>query len=313
MNIDSKILVLGSTGMVGSAIVRKLQNDGYNNLLTPSHDKLDLTHSSSVRYYFEDNRPEYVFVASALVGGIKANYDFAVEFYHVNSLITLNVLKYSKIYDVEKLIYLGSSCIMPKECEQPIKEEYMLGGYLEPTNEMYALSKIGGIKLCQAYNREYNTNFISLNPCNLYGINDSFDVYKSHFIPAIMKRMHESKINNEPTMEVWGDGSPLREFMFVDDLADACVMLMYEYNSTDLINVGTGIEHSISDTVQILKEIIGYEGEIIFNTSKPNGTMRKVLDVSKINELGWQSITELKDGLKFMYNWYVESLMESGV
>ena len=313
MNIDSKILVLGSTGMVGSAIVRKLQNDGYNNLLTPNEYKLDLTYPSSVKYYFKDNTPEYVFVASGLVGGIHANNEYPVEFFHANMMMAINILHYSMINNVTKLIYLGSSCIYPKQCEQPMVEDYLLNGHLESTNEMYALAKISGLKLCQSYNREYNTNFIGAIPCSQYGINDNLDLEKCHFIPAIMQRLHWAKANNLPTVEIWGTGEPLREFMYVDDLADSCIFLMQNYNISDIINIGVGNDYKISDISNMIKNIVGYEGELVYNTSKPDGTYQKLLNTTKLSNLGWKYKIKLIDGLKLMYDWYTQSLMESGV
>jgi len=308
MEKNSKIYVAGN-GMVGSAIVRKLQNNGYENILTRTHKELDLTDQVDVKYFFKDNKPDYVILAAAKVGGIFANDTYPVDFFEVNMKIAMNIIQWSHVFCVKKIMVLGSSCIYPKFCNQPIKEEYLNDGLLEPTNEAYAIAKIAAIKLCQYYNKQYGSNFISVMPCSLYGgINESFDLNNSHLIPAIMRKMHEAKTNNLPTVEVWGSGKPRREFVHVDDFADAAVFFMNNYNSSELINVGIGRDLTINMIVNLIKYIVGYKGEIVYNLNKPDGVMQKLLDCSKMNDLGWQPQIEFTEGLKMMYKWAVNEV-----
>jgi len=308
MQKDSKIYIAGHAGLVGSAILRNLQNNGFDNLIYQSSKELDLTDYNQTLEYFQKEKPEYVFLSAAKVGGILANRDYPADFIYQNLRIQLNVIESSRQVGVKKLLFLGSSCIYPKLAPQPIKEEYLLDGKLEETNEPYAVAKIAGIKLCQAYNRQYGTKFISAMPTNLYGINDNFDLNTSHVLPAIIRKMHDAKINNLDIVTLWGTGNPRREFLFVDDLAEALVFLMHQYEGNDWINVGTGEDISIKELAQNIKEIVGYQGQIIWDTTKPDGTPRKLLDVSKINQLGWKAKTSLKDGIEQTYNWYLEDL-----
>ena len=305
MKKESRIYVAGHSGMVGSAIVKKLQSEGYTNIITRSHEYLDLTIPYEVKYFIKDNKPEYVFQCAAKVGGICANSTYPVDFLYENMMINMNVIKYAYENDVAKLMVLGSSCIYPKECEQPIKEEYLLSKALESTNEGYALAKISGIKLCQAYNKQYGTNYISVMPCSLLGEGDNFHPQNSHLIPAIMLKCHNAKINGDKEVEIWGSGKPLREFMYTEDVADGLLFLMNSYDKSEVINLGTGIEHSISEIAEIIKEVIGFKGEFRYNTDKPDGTMRKVLDCSKMKKLGWKPKIELKEGIKMLYDWYL--------
>lgn len=308
MQKDSKIYIAGHTGLVGSAIRRNLQNNGFDNLIYQSSKELDLTDYNQTLEYFQKEKPEYVFLSAAKVGGILANRDYPADFIYQNLRIQLNVIESSRQVGVKKLLFLGSSCIYPKLAPQPIKEEYLLDGKLEETNEPYAIAKIAGIKLCQSYNRQYGTKFISAMPTNLYGINDNFDLNTSHVLPAIIRKMHDAKINNLETVTLWGTGTPRREFLFVDDLAEALVFLINQYEGNDWINVGTGEDISIKELAQTVQEIVGYQGQIIWDTTKPDGTPRKLLDVSKINQLGWKYKTSLKDGIEQTYNWYLEDL-----
>jgi GDP-L-fucose synthase len=312
MNKDSKIYVAGHTGLVGSSILRELKNNNYTNIIIKTHSELDLSNQQQTKQFFQEYKPEYVFVCAAKVGGIKANNDYPADFIMENIQIANNIIKSSYENNIKKLLYLGSSCIYPKFAQQPIKEEYLLAGGLEPTNEAYSIAKIAGIKMCQAFNKQHGTNYISVMPCSLFGVGDTFDSHNSHLIPAIMSRMHNAKINNIKEIEIWGTGKPLREFMYVDDLADACLFLMKNYNDSELINVGIGKDNSISEIAYIIKDIVGYEGNLYFDDSKPDGTFRKVLDVTKINNLGWEHITDFKDGLKLMYEWYIQNKLEGG-
>lgn len=308
MNKDSRIYVTGANGLVGSAILRKLQSDGYTNIITRTHKELDLTIQNDVKKFFNEEKPEYVFLCAARVGGIKSNSDFPVEFIMENLQIQTNVFKYSYENNVKKLLFLGSSCIYPRNCQQPIKEEYLLTGELEKTNEPYAIAKIAGIKMCQTYNKQYNTNYISVMPTNLFGIGDNFDLNNSHVLPALLRKIHEAKINNQPFVEIWGTGEPKREFLFSCDLADACLFLMQNYNDSEIVNIGTNKDVSIKELVEIIKEIVGYKGELKFDSSKPDGTYRKLLDVSKINNLGWKYKTELYEGIQTTYQWYLNNI-----
>lgn len=307
MEKDSKIYVAGHKGLVGSAIVRNLEQKGYTNIIKRTHNELDLTDQASVRKFFEEERPEYVVLAAAHVGGINANNNHPAEFIYINLEIQNNVIKAAHDYKVKKLLFLGSSCIYPKMCPQPIKEEYLLSGYLEPTNEGYALAKIAGLKMCQFFKRQYGDNFISCMPTNLYGINDNFDLNTSHVMPALIRKFHEAKINNAPFVEIWGSGKPLREFLHVDDMADACVFLMENYDGEEHVNVGTGREVTIKELAYMIKDVVGYKGELRFNSDMPDGTPRKLSDVSKLNSLGWKHKIELEDGIRMTYKWFREN------
>lgn len=304
MKKEDKIFVAGYKGLVGSAITKELKEKGYNNLILKSHKELDLSDSFAVSEFFSINKPDYVILAAAKVGGIYANNTYPVEFFIENMKIQLNVIENSYKYNVKKLLFLGSSCIYPKNAPQPLKEEYLLSSKLEKTNEMYALAKIGGLKLCDAYNREYGTDFISVMPCNLYGFNDNYHEQNAHVLPMLLKRFHDAKVSNAEFVTVWGSGKPLREFMFAGDLARAVVYLMENKTAKDIgeiINIGTGEEISISELADLIKETVGYKGKIIFDKTKPDGTMRKVMDISKINSLGFKAKTSLKEGIKKVY------------
>lgn len=305
MELDSRIYVAGHKGLVGSAIVRNLLDKGYNNLILKTHEELDLTNQKQVQQFFEKYKPEYVFLSAAKVGGIYANNTYPAEFIYQNLMIQNNVIHNSYQYNVKKLLFLGSSCIYPKNCPQPIKEDYLLTGQLEPTNEAYAIAKISGIKMCQAYNRQYGTSFISVMPTNLYGQNDNFDLETSHVLPALIRKFHEAKINNKPFVEVWGDGTPRREFMHVDDLADASVFLMKYYEGNEIVNIGTGKDITIKKLAEYIKEIVNYKGEIIWDTTKPNGTPIKLLDVSKLSQIGWNYSIDIEEGVSKTYQWYI--------
>jgi len=308
MKFDSKIYVAGHRGLVGSALVRKLTELGYTNLITRAHVELDLTRQTKVEDFFDKERPEYVFLAAAKVGGILANSTYPAEFIYNNIVVQSNVIHNSYLFGVKKLLFLGSSCIYPRDCPQPMKEDYLLSGYLEPTNEPYAIAKIAGIKMCHSYNRQYGTNFISVMPTNLYGPNDNFDIQNAHVLPALIRKFHEAKVAGQKEVVVWGTGSPRREFLYVDDLADACIFLMNNYNSSEIINIGVGKDISIKELALMVKEIVGFDGEIVFDTSKPDGTPIKLLDVSKLSSLGWQAKISLKEGIKKTYRWYTELL-----
>lgn len=307
MEKNSKIYVAGHKGLVGSAIVRNLESKGYTNIVGKTHAELDLTNQQSVRNFFEEEKPEYVFLAAAHVGGINANNTKPADFIYINMEIQNNVIKSAHDFKTRKLLFLGSSCIYPKMCPQPIKEEYLLSGYLEPTNEGYALAKISGLKMCQFFKRQYGDNFISCMPTNLYGSNDNFDLETSHVMPALIRKVHEAKINNMQQVEIWGTGKPLREFLYVDDMADACVFLMENYNGEEHVNIGTGTEVTICELAEMIKDVVGFEGKLRFNTSKPDGTPRKLLDVSKLEDLGWKYKIELIDGIRMSYEWFVNN------
>lgn len=307
MNKDSKIYVAGHRGLVGSAIVRNLEERGYTNIIYRTHKELDLTRQVEVEKFFEEEKPEYVFLAAAKVGGIHANNTRPAEFIYDNLMIESNIIHSAYKYGVKKLLFLGSSCIYPKFANQPIKEEYLLTGELEPTNEAYAIAKITGIELCKFYRRQYGCDFISAMPTNLYGINDNFDLETSHVLPALIRKFHEAKINNQEEVIMWGTGKPLREFMYVDDLADALVHLMLNYSDEIHVNMGTGKDLSIGELAQIVKEVVGYEGKIVNDLSKPDGTPRKLLDVSRLEVTGWKYKTELREGIEKVYKWYLET------
>ncbi len=302
MNYQSKIYLPGHTGLVGSALKRNLEGQGYENLICKTKEELDLMDEEAVGEFFEKEKPEYVFLAAAKVGGIKANNDYPAEFIYQNLKIQNNIIHQAYKSGVKKLLFLGSSCIYPRECPQPIKEEYLMTGPLEQTNEPYAIAKIAGIKMCQAYNRQYGTKFISVMPTNLYGPNDNFDPETSHVLPALIRRFHEAKENNQKEVVIWGTGKPKREFLYVDDLADACIFLMNNYQDNEIVNIGTGEDLSIKELAEKIKDITGFQGEIIHDTAKPDGTPRKLLDVSKLHNLGWQHKTDLKEGIKKTYN-----------
>jgi GDP-L-fucose synthase len=307
MDIQSKIFVAGSRGLVGSALVRTLQAQGYENLLLRSSRELDLRNQAAVDEFFAQEKPDYIFLAAAKVGGIQANNTYRADFLYDNLMIEANIIHSAYRHGAEKLLFLGSSCIYPKLCPQPMKEEHLLTGLLEPTNEPYAIAKIAGLKLCENYCRQYGVSFISAMPTNLYGLNDNFDLANSHVLPALMRKFHEAKVNGDPTVTVWGTGTPLREFLYVDDLADALVFLMNTYNDIDFVNVGTGQEVSIKELALTMKAVVGYEGELVFDTTKPDGTPRKLLDVSRLNSAGWQAKTDLKTGIEQTYAWFLQS------
>lgn len=304
MNINSKIFVSGHSGLVGSAIVRVLESEGYTNILKRTRKELDLMRQEDVEVFFQTEKPEYVFCAAAKVGGIWANKNQKADFLYENLEVQNNVIHNSYKYGVKKLLFLGSSCIYPRQSPQPIKEDYLLTGPLEETNDAYAIAKIAGIKMCQSYNLQYGTNYISAMPTNLYGMNDNFDLDSAHVLPALMRKFHEAKLENNPSVEVWGTGSPMREFLYVDDMASACVFLMNNYDGSEIVNVGTGEDCTIKELAGMIRDVVGYKGEIHWNTAKPDGTPRKLLDVSKLTKLGWKYETKLKIGLQKTYQWY---------
>ena len=308
---NKKIYVAGHRGLVGSALVRKLEKEGFTNILTRTHGELDLTRQAEVETFFETEKPDYVILAAAKVGGIHANDTYPADFIMKNLQIECNVIDAAYKNQVQKLLFLGSSCIYPRECPQPIKEEYLLSDYLEKTNEAYALAKIAGLKMCSYYNKQYGTNYISVMPCNLYGINDNFSLENSHVLPALMRKFHEAKIKGESAVTVWGSGKPLREFLNVDDLADACLFLMDNYEGDEFFNVGYGEEISIMELAKLVKETVGFEGEIIMDASRPDGTMRKLTDISRIKALGWNPQITLEQGLQETYQWF-QKKFESG-
>ena len=304
MEKSAKIFIAGHRGLVGSAIVRELTKQGYTNLLYKSHKDLDLENQQAVIDFFKVEKPEYVILAAAKVGGIGANSQYPAEFIYHNIMIETNVIRQSYEHNVKKLLFLGSSCIYPKMAEQPIKEEALLTGPLEESNDAYALAKITGIKMCQAFNKQYGTNYISVMPTNLYGIEDNFDLETSHVLPALIRKFHEAKLENEPTVTVWGTGTPVREFLFVDDLAEACVYLLNTYDDGKIVNIGTGIGNTIQELAEKIGEVVGYQGKIVFDASKPYGTPVKINDVTYLNSLGWKAKTDLMHGLKKTYEWY---------
>jgi len=307
MNKDSKIYVAGHKGLVGSAIVRALQGQGYNNLVLKTHQELELLDQSAVKKFFEQEKPEYVFLAAAKVGGIMANKTFPADFIYKNLVIQTNIIHNAYLNKVKKLLFLGSSCIYPKLAPQPLKEKYLLTGDLEPTNKPYSLAKIAGIVMCQSYNEQYGTNFISLMPTNLYGPNDNFDLENSHVMPAMVRKFHEAKIAEKPSVTLWGTGSAQREFLYVDDLAKASLFLMENYHDSAIINVGTGEDVTIKELAEKVRVVVGYEGEIVWDTTKPDGTPKKLLDVSKLHTLGWKHTIQLDYGIATTYTWYKEN------
>jgi len=308
MKKGSKIYVAGHHGLVGSAIVRKLKDSGHENLVVRTHEDLDLLRQDRVEEFFDQERPDYVFLAAAKVGGIWANLTFPAEFIYSNLVIQTNIIHSSYIHEVKKLLFLGSSCIYPKHCPQPMKEEYLLSGYLEPTNESYAVAKIAGIKMCQSYNRQFGTGYVSVMPTNLYGPGDNFDLKTSHVLPGLIRKFHEAKMGGDKSVEVWGTGSPRREFLYVDDLADACLYLMNNYDGDDIINVGVGKDLSVRELAEMVGEVVGFEGDLRFDHTKPDGTPLKLLDVSKLTGLGWQADTPLEEGIRRAYQWYLEQV-----
>lgn len=302
MKKSSRIFIAGHKGMVGSAIVRNLKSKGYENLIMVDRKRLDLTRQDQVRIFFDSVKPEYVIVAAAKVGGIHANNIYRGEFLRDNLMIQTNLIHASYEHNVSKLLFLGSSCIYPKNCPQPIKEEYLLSGALEPTNEPYAIAKIAGVKMCDAYRAQYGCNFISAMPTNLYGPNDNYDLENSHVLPALIRKFHTAKINYDKEVTIWGTGTPKREFLHVDDLAEACYFLMQKFNQAGHINIGSGQDISIMDLAKLVKRITGYKGNIVNDVNKPDGTPRKLLDVSRINEIGWKSQIELEEGIRSVYS-----------
>ncbi len=307
MKKNSKIYVAGHAGLVGSNIVKNLTDKGYNNIVTKTRKELDLTNQKAVMNFFESEKPEYVFLAAAKVGGINANNMYPANFIMENLQIQCNIIDAAYKNGVKKLLFLGSSCIYPKMCPQPIKEEYLLTGSLEPTNEAYALAKISGLKMCYYYKKQYDANFVSVMPTNLYGPGDNFDLENSHVLPAILRKMDDAKIANLPSVEIWGTGKALREFLYVEDMADACVFVMENYDQIDFLNIGTGEEISIKELAELIKEIVGYNGELCFNTDKPDGTPRKLVDSTKLREIGWKYKYSLKEGIKKTYEWYLQN------
>lgn len=301
MEKSAKIYIAGHRGMVGSAIVRQLESNGFNNLIYKTSNQLDLRNQTDVNSFFETEKPDYVFLAAAKVGGIQANNLYRAEFLYDNLMISTNIIHAAYQNNVTKLLFLGSSCIYPKLAPQPLKEEYLLSGFLEPTNEPYAISKITGIKMCETYFDQFGANFISAMPTNLYGPNDNYDLNNSHVLPALIRKFHQAKVDNLSQVEIWGTGSPLREFLHVDDLAEACLFLMENYNDKEFVNLGSGNEISIKDLALLVKKIIGFKGELTFNTEKPNGTPRKLMDVSKLAKAGWKYSIELEDGIRSVY------------
>jgi len=302
----ARIFVAGHRGLVGSAILRVLEREGFTNVLLATRDQLDLRDQAAVNYWFRANRPEYVFLVAGTVGGIHANASYPAHFIYDNMMIHATVVHSSHVYGAKKLLYLGSSCIYPRECPQPIKEEYLLTGPLEPTNEPYALAKIAGIKLCQAYRKQYGCNFISAMPTNLYGPNDNFDLQSSHVVPALMRKFHDAKVAGKSEVTIWGTGSPKRELLHVDDLAEACLFLMERYEGADHINVGTGEDMTIKALAELLRDAIHPEAELVFDAHKPDGAPRKLLDVSRLHALGWRHRIGLREGLETTYAWFLE-------
>lgn len=304
MDSSSKIYVAGHRGLVGSAVMRRLAAAGYSNAITRTREELDLSDSGKVREFFEKEKPEYVFLSAAKVGGIAANNTYPADFIYQNLMIEANIIHSAYLSGVKKLLFLGSSCIYPKLCPQPIREEYLLTGPLEPTNSPYALAKIAGLEMCRSYQRQYGCDFISAMPTNLYGINDNFDLQTSHVLPALIRKFHEGKVEGKKEVVLWGTGSPMREFLYVDDLAEALLFLMHSYSGESHINVGTGEDVTIRDLADTVKTVTGYTGTIVWDPSVPDGTPRKLLNVEKIHALGWHHRTDLPDGIRRVYDWY---------
>jgi len=314
LNKRSKIYIAGHTGLVGSSLVKTLKDYGFENLIYSSHQDLNLINQSQVKAFFEKEKPEYVFLVAGKVGGILANDQYPADFIYDNLMIQSNVMHSSYAFGVKKLLFLGSSCIYPRDSPQPIKEEYLLNGFLEKTNEPYAIAKIAGIKMCQSYNRQYGTKFISAMPTNLYGPNDHFDLNSSHVIPALIRKFHDAKTSmengNKKDVILWGSGFPRREFLFNEDLASACLFLMDRYDSNETINIGVGKDMTIRELGQVIKKVIGFSGDIVFDTSKPDGTPQKLLDISKIKSMGWLPSVDFEDGIRNTYQWYIQSQLK---
>jgi GDP-L-fucose synthase len=308
MKKNARIYIAGHAGLAGSAILRRLKKDKYTDIITRTRDELDLTRQADVEGFFKKERPQFVFLAAAKVGGIQANISYPAQFLYENMAIQGNVIHSAYLCGVKKLLFFGSACAYPAQSPQPIKEKYLLSGYLEPTNEAYAAAKIGGIKLCQAYSRQYGVNFICAMPANIYGPGDNFDPGESHVIPALLKKFHAAKLEKADSVNIWGTGKPLREFIYVDDLSGACIFLMEHYNEPEIINIGTGKEVSVRDLAYLIKDIAGFKGKIIFDAKSPDGAPRKVLETSRLMNLGWQAKTTLKDGIKKTYKWYLDNL-----
>jgi GDP-L-fucose synthase len=306
MNKDSHIAILGASGMVGSALERRLRKQSYSNVLSVTRKDVDFCDQAAVKAWFQKNKPEYVFISAAKVGGIQANINSPADFGYINGMIALNILNCCHEEKTKKVLFLGSSCIYPKECPQPMKEEYLLTGKFEPTNELYALSKVYGIRLCQAYKKQYGDNFISCQPCNLHGENDNFDLKTSHVMSSMIAKFHAAKVGGT-SVELWGSGAARREFLYVDDCADACIFLMDNYSDAEPINVGSGEDVSIKELSEIVASVVGYKGNVFWNTSKPDGMMKKLLDVTKIRNLGWSPAISLLDGIKKTYEFYLQS------
>ncbi len=313
MQPSDKIYIAGHRGMVGGAILRNLKKYGYSNIIARTSAELDLRNQQAVQLFFEQEKPAYVFLAAAKVGGIMANNTYRADFLYQNLMIETNIIHAAYLAGVKKLMFLGSSCIYPKMAPQPLKEEYLLTGLLEATNEPYAIAKIAGIKLCEAYRDQYGCNFISVMPTNLYGIGDNYHPQNSHVLPALIRKFHEAKINGEHTVTVWGSGTPLREFLFADDLAEACVFLMKNYNEKQFINIGTGEDLSIKELAVLVSKAVGFEGQLVFDTSKPDGTPRKLMDVTKLHKLGWKHHTTLEEGIKSAYMDFIQNTTDMAV
>ncbi len=306
MNFDSKIYIAGHRGMVGSAIVRNLKEKGYSNLIYRTHEELDLTNQSEVEAFFKEEKPEYVFLAAAMVGGIAANIKMPADFLMKNLLIQCHVIDYAYRYQVKKLLFLGSSCIYPKDAKQPLKEDALLTGSLEPTNEGYAVAKIAGLKLCQYYKKQYHADFISVMPCNLYGYYDNFEEQTSHLVPALIRRFHEAKIQKKESVTIWGTGKVYRELLFAEEMADACIYLMNHYSGEEFLNIGYGQDFTVLEIANMIKQIVGYTGILQFDSSKPEGMFRKIVDSSKLRQLGWSPQISIEEGLRLTYSWYVK-------
>lgn len=306
MELNSRIYIAGHRGMVGGAIAKNLSGKGFTNIITRTSSELDLRNQAAVEEFFHNEKPDYVFLAAAKVGGIQANNTYRADFLYDNLMIEANIIHAAANTGVTKLMFLGSSCIYPKMAPQPLKEDYLLTGVLEPTNEPYAIAKIAGIKLCEAYRSQYGCNFISVMPTNLYGFGDNYDLNNSHVLPALIRKMHEAKTNNAAEVVVWGSGTPKREFLFADDLAEACAFLMKNYDGEQLVNIGTGEDLSILELATLIKDIVGFEGKLVFDSSKPDGTPRKLMDVSKLHGLGWKHSIELKEGISMAYNDFLQ-------
>ncbi len=307
MDKDAKVYVAGHRGLVGAAITRHLTEAGYEKIIARTHKELDLTNQQATDDFFRMERPEFVFLAAARVGGIQANNTYPADFIYHNLAMETNVIRAAHVYGVKKLLFLGSSCIYPRLAPQPIREEYLMTGPLEPTNEPYAMAKLAGISLCNSFRRQYCSNFISVMPTNLYGPGDNFDLESSHVLPALIRKVHEAKMENQPSVTVWGTGSPRREFLYVDDLAEACVFLMQHYSEQEIINIGTGRDISIAELTALVANIVDYRGAIVYDKTKPDGTPLKRLDVAKLTQLGWQAKTSLREGIQLTYSWYLQN------